>query len=203
LSRRLSNRGLGLLGLFADRCRGFFGLRSLSLLCGLLDGRSGSDCLGGGFSLCRCKLLVDLVEILLTLRNVVVLVERRVLGLSGGRGRLLGAIGRCRGLVELFLLLGLLSKVTENVVQYEVAVGLLREDECLGEALVGIALVGDLADDLNDDVGFRALGVDVGDANLGVLEVVVLDALIDCLLSSASIRLRDTATAIPFVQRKR
>jgi hypothetical protein len=154
LSRRLSNRGLGLLGLFADSCRGFFGLRSLSLLCGLFDGRSGSDCLGGGFSLCCCKLLVDLVEILLTLRNVVVLVERRVLGLSGGRGRLLGAIGRCRGLVELFLLLGLLSKVTEDVVQYEVAVGLLREDECLGEALVGIALVGDLADDLNDDVGF-------------------------------------------------
>jgi hypothetical protein len=88
----------------------------------------------------------------------------------------LNAIGSCSGLVQLFLLLGLLGKITEDVVQYEVTVGLLGEDECLGETLVGVALIGDLADDLNDNVGLGALGVDVGDANLGVLEVLFLDA---------------------------
>jgi hypothetical protein len=115
----------------------------------------------------------------------------------------LDAIGSGSGLVKLFLLLGLLSKVTEDVVQYEVTVGLLSEDECLCETLVGVALVGDLADDLNDNVGLGALGVDVGDANLGVFEVVELDALVDCLLLSVSSRLRELAIVIPSDRRKR
>ena len=46
---------------------------------------------------------------------------------------------------------------------------------------MGLALVGDLADDLDDDVGVGALGVYVGDADLGVLEVEALDALVDGL----------------------
>jgi hypothetical protein len=115
----------------------------------------------------------------------------------------LNAIGSCSGLVQLFLLLGLLGKITEDVVQYEVTVGLLGEDECLGETLVGVALIGDLADDLNDNVGLGALGVDVGDANLRVLEVVELDALVDCLLLSASSRLYELAILIPSVRRRR
>jgi hypothetical protein len=86
--------------------------------------------------------------------------------------------------LDLLVLFGFLSKVAEDVVQYKVTVGLLGENESLGEALVGLALVGDLADDLNDDVGVRALGVDVGDADLGVLEVESLDALVDGLCLS-------------------
>jgi hypothetical protein len=46
---------------------------------------------------------------------------------------------------------------------------------------VGLTLVGDLANDLDDNVGVGALGVDVGDADLGVLEVEALDALVDGL----------------------
>jgi hypothetical protein len=86
--------------------------------------------------------------------------------------------------LDLLVLFGFLSKVAEDVVQYKVTVGLLGENESLGESLVGLALVGDLADDLNDDVGVRALGVDVGDADLGVLEVESLDALVDGLCLS-------------------
>ena len=70
------------------------------------------------------------------------------------------------GLVDLLLLLRLLSKVAEDVIEDEVAVGLLGEDEGLDEALVRLALVGDLTDDLDDNVRLGALGVDVGDANL-------------------------------------
>ena len=85
------------------------------------------------------------------------------------------------GLVDLLLLLRLLSKVAEDVIEDEVAVGLLGEDEGLDEALVRLALVGNLTNDLDDDVGIGALGVDVGDADLGVLEVELLDALVDGL----------------------
>lgn len=48
---------------------------------------------------------------------------------------------------------------------------------------MGLALVGDLTNDLDNDVRIRALGVDVGDADLGVLEVELLDALVDGLLA--------------------
>jgi hypothetical protein len=155
LGSLLDNRGLGLFcRLLADSGRDLFGLRSLNLLWNLVNGSSRSNSLGGGCGLRRLKLLVDLVKILLAVCNVV-LVERRVLSDRSGRGRLTDAVGRCRGLLlELFLLLGLLSKVTEDVVQYEVAVGLLGEDKCLGETLMGLALVGDLSDYLDDDVGF-------------------------------------------------
>jgi hypothetical protein len=155
LSSLLGDRSLGFLCRFlADSGRDLFGLRCLNLLWNLVNGSSGSNSLVGGSGLRRLKLLIDLVKILLAACNVVVLVKGCGLGGSGGRGRLLDAIGGRRGLVlELFLLLGLLSEVAEDVVQYEVAVGLLCEDECLGETLVGLALVGNLANDLDDDVG--------------------------------------------------
>jgi hypothetical protein len=47
---------------------------------------------------------------------------------------------------------------------------------------VRLALVGDLTDHLDDDVGVRALGVDVGDADFGVLELELLDSVVDGLL---------------------
>lgn len=83
--------------------------------------------------------------------------------------------------MELLLLLGLLGKVAEDVVENEVSVGLLGENEGLNEALVRLTLVGDLTNDLDDDVGVGALGVDVGDADFGVLELELLDALVDGL----------------------
>ena len=60
---------------------------------------------------------------------------------------------------------------------------------------MGLALVGDLADDLDDDVGIGALGVDVGDADLGVLELEMLDALVDSLLMSALCRVARSGLA--------
>jgi hypothetical protein len=83
--------------------------------------------------------------------------------------------------LELLILLGLLGEVAEDVVQHKVTVGLLCQDEGLRETLVGLTLVGDLANDLDDNVGVGALGVDVGYADLGVLEVEALDALVDGL----------------------
>lgn len=44
-----------------------------------------------------------------------------------------------------------------------------------------LRLVRDLANDLNEDVVVGSLGVDVGDTNLAVVEVEVLDALVDGL----------------------
>jgi hypothetical protein len=46
---------------------------------------------------------------------------------------------------------------------------------------VGLALVGDLADDLDSNVGVGGLRVDVCDADLGIMEVEVFDAVIDRL----------------------
>jgi hypothetical protein len=81
----------------------------------------------------------------------------------------LHAIGRrARLVLELLVFLGLFGQVAEDVIKDEVAVGLLSKDKGLGESLMGLALVGNLANDLDDDVGIGALRVDVGDANLGV-----------------------------------
>lgn len=45
-----------------------------------------------------------------------------------------------------------------------------------------LTFVRDLADDLNDDVGVGALGVDIGDANFGVVVIKLLDSVVDRLL---------------------
>jgi hypothetical protein len=44
-----------------------------------------------------------------------------------------------------------------------------------------LAAVRNLANDLDDDVRIGALGIDIGNANLGVVEVEFLDAVIDSL----------------------
>ena len=87
------------------------------------------------------------------------------------------------GLVDLLLLLRLLSKVAEDVIEDEVAVGLLGKDKGLDKALVRLALVGDFTNYLDHDVGIGALRIDVGNANLGVLEIQLLDTFVDCLYS--------------------
>jgi hypothetical protein len=95
------------------------------------------------------------------------------------------AVGRL--VLDILLLFGLVCKIAEDIVQNEVAIGLLGENEGLRETLVGLALVGDFADDLDNDVRVGALGIDVGDADFGVLVVEILDALVDGLFWSASL----------------
>jgi hypothetical protein len=55
------------------------------------------------------------------------------------------------------------------------------ENESLSELPVGLRLVGDLADDLDDDVDVGGLGIDVGDADLAVLELELLYPVVDGL----------------------
>ena len=74
-----------------------------------------------------------------------------------------------------------LSDVAEDVVENKVSVGLASEDEGLGELAVGQRLVRDFTDDLDDDVLVGGLRVDVGDADLAVLEVELFDAVVDGL----------------------
>jgi hypothetical protein len=113
--------------------------------------------------------VINLAQVLFTGSGLVVLVGRFVLRSGGGGGSLLHAVGRCARLVlKLLVFLGLFGQVAKDVVEDEVAIGLLSKDKGLGESLMGLALIGDLADDLDDDVGIRALRVDVGNANLGV-----------------------------------
>lgn len=203
LRRRSGSRSLG------SRCRsrllGLLGLGNLLLNSGLgflagsfLAGRHSSS--GGVLSLSRLlssgctvgggsggllsrlvlgglQLLVDLVQILLGFGSLVSL-----LGCRGSGSRLLDIGSGSRSIVlGLLLILRLLSEVAEDVVEDEVAVGLLGEDESLREALVRLALVRDLTDDLDDDVGVGTLRIDVRNADLGVMEVEILDAVVDSL----------------------
>lgn len=83
----------------------------------------------------------------------------------------------------LLLLLVIVANVPEHVVEDEVAVGLAREDESLDEFAVGQGVVGHLSNDRDNDVVVGGLGVYIGDANLAVLEVEGLDAILDSLAS--------------------
>jgi hypothetical protein len=168
----LLDRGLGLLGGLSGRGGGLLNLGGLLHLGGLLSGRISGGLYGRLLLRDLLELLVDLGQVFLAARQLL----RLVLGSDGGGGRLLDAVGG--GLELLLLLLRLLSEVTEDVVQDKVSVGLLGKDKGLDEALVGLAVVGDFSNDLDDNVRVGALGVDVGDADLCVLEVEVLDALV-------------------------
>jgi hypothetical protein len=55
------------------------------------------------------------------------------------------------------------------------------ENESLSELPVRLRLVGYFADDLDDNVDVRGLGVDVGDADLAVLEFELLYPVVDGL----------------------
>ena len=119
-------------------------------------------------------------------------------------GRILGAAeGLCgrlfyssrRGLQETCCSLGalclvvivlcrilLFDNVAEDVVKNKVTICLTGKNESLGELLVGLRLVRDLTNDLDDDVGVGGLGVDVGYTNFAISEVEVLDVLVDSLV---------------------
>lgn len=57
----------------------------------------------------------------------------------------------------------------------------MSENEGLHELLGVASLVGRLANDLDDNVVERSLGVYVGNANFAVLEIEFLDAILDVL----------------------
>jgi hypothetical protein len=172
--------------LFVDGCGDLFCSGRFDLLRNLLNWGRGCDSLDCG--LCICRLVRRVVALRLGL-----LAGRALagLGLFGGRRRrLLHAVGGRNVVLGLLVLLGILSKEAEDVIEDEVAIGLLGEDEGLRKASVRQALVGDFANDLDDDIGVGALRVDVGDADFGVLEVQLLDAILDGLVpvSSAWVR---------------
>jgi hypothetical protein len=115
------------------------------------------------------------------------------LGLLNSRCRLLGSDGLgSRLLLDLLNLLGLgrlscdslllfLDHVAEDVVQHKVTVSLRGENEGLSELPVRLRLVGDFSDDLDNNVDVGGLGVDVGDADLAVLEFELLYPVVDGL----------------------
>jgi hypothetical protein len=102
--------------------------------------------------------------------------------LGGGGSRLLDGSGLLGGLSLILLI----DDVAEDVVQHKVAVGLSSEDKGLGELLVRGGLVGDFTNDLDDDVVVRGLRVDIGDANLALGEVKLLDTVVDGLFAKSA-----------------
>jgi len=79
------------------------------------------------------------------------------------------------------LLLELLLDVSEHVVENKISGWLLGENECLNKFLWLSILVGCLSDNLDNDVLVGSLGVDIRNANLAVLEIQSLDALLNGL----------------------
>ena len=156
-------------------CSGL-GLSRSDLWLGGLGGLG--DCLslnGRGSSL--LKLLVNNLGVQLSC-----IVLRRIHGNRLSRlGNLLGLgfLGESIGIIGLTFLID----VTEDVVQDKVTSGLLGEDEGLNK-LLGLltSAVRDLANDLDNNAVGRSLRVNVGDPDLAVLVVELLDALLDGLM---------------------
>ena len=178
-----AGRLLGLLGLV-------LGLVLRLLILGLLD--LGLLLLGLLLHDLLLDLLVNSLRIVLDGSLVLRAGEGLGLGLlNSNRRRLLDLLLGSRLLLDLLLgllgrlghggLLLFLDHVAEDVVQHKVTVSLRGENEGLSELSVGLRLVGDLADDLDDDVDVGCLGVDVGDADLAVLELELLYPVVDCL----------------------
>jgi hypothetical protein len=108
--------------------------------------------------------------------------------LGGGRLRLRSSLGRNldgrlldrrRGIIHDLILL--VNQVPEDIVEDVVAIGLLGKNKSLDELAGRLRLVGDLANDGDQDVAEGGLGIDVQDADLAFLEVELLDLLADSL----------------------
>ena len=88
------------------------------------------------------------------------------------------------GLLIFALLDRLFLQEAEDVVENEVAVGLLSQEEGLHKLPPGFALVGHLANDLDDDATVRrGLGIDRMDEHLAILEANRRDLVMDFLRS--------------------
>jgi hypothetical protein len=106
------------------------------------------------------------------------------LGLLNGSLDGLGGLGsrRSRGGGLSSDLLLFINHVTEDVVENIVTIGLLSENKGLHELAGGLGLVGDLANNGDQDVVERGLRVDVQDAHLALLEVQLLNLIVDSLV---------------------
>jgi hypothetical protein len=81
----------------------------------------------------------------------------------------------------ILLLLSFLIDVAEDIIEYKVSGGLFGQDEGLDEFLELGRFVGGFTDDLNDDAIVGALRIDIGDADLALLEIEFLDTFLDSL----------------------
>ena len=103
-----------------------------------------------------------------------------IVGIGQSRGVRLG-IRRLSSLGIPIIFVLFPGDVAEDVVKYIVARRLLGQDECLDEFAVRLGLVGDLANDLDENVFERFLRIDVEDSDLAVLDIQILDTLADGL----------------------
>lgn len=176
---RLGSRSLDL-GRGRGRLLGLFFYLNLlfgNLLSSSLGGRGSRRLdlgLGLGVLAIGAGLLSDLRDKLLLDRGGLDNRFGSGLGDLGGRGS-----GLLLSLVSFRVIF--LVDVSQHVVENKVSGGLLGEDESLDEFSGLGSLVGGLADDLNDNALVGSLGIDVGDADLAVLEVECLDTLLDGL----------------------
>jgi hypothetical protein len=108
--------------------------------------------------------------------------------LGGSRLRLRSSLGRNldgrlldrrRSIIHDLILL--VNQVPEDIVEDVVAIGLLGKNKGLDELAGRLRLVGDLANDGDQDIAEGGLGIDVQDADLAFLEVELLDLLADSL----------------------
>ena len=104
-------------------------------------------------------------------------------------GLLLGGLGFLGSSIESrrSSVLTALFNVSQDVIQNKISRRLLRKNKCLDKLLGLCSLVGRFADDLNNDVVEGSLGIDIGDSNLAVLEIELLDAFLDSLRSRMSV----------------
>lgn len=180
---------LGLLRLRASLLGGFRGSNGrLNLDLGSLGSLNSIIAINGRILPCRrslLELLIDSSSVQLAGVLLDDLLDRLRLSDSRGSGLLLssGSVGRLGR-----LLVVLLVNVSQDIIENKVARRLLCEDEGLDKLLGLGALVGGLANNLDNNVLKRGLGVDVGDADLAVLEIKGLDALLDSLSSNTMVR---------------
>jgi hypothetical protein len=82
-------------------------------------------------------------------------------------------------ILELFLTL--LTDVSEDIVKDEVAGRLLSKNKSLDKLLQLSRVVGGLSNDLDDNCISGSLRIDIGYADLAVLEIEVLDTFLNSL----------------------
>jgi hypothetical protein len=148
---------------------------------GLLNSRGTVGLRGSLLGLLNLSVGLSLLKLLINLGGGDFLGH---LGLLNGSLDGLGGLGSRRsgggGLSSDLLLF--INHVTEDVVENIVTIGLLGENKGLHELAGGLGLVGDLANNGDQDVVERGLRVDVQDAHLALLEVQLLNLIVDSLV---------------------
>lgn len=153
----------------------------------------GGSTVGLGSRLRLLSLAIDLLlQLLINLGGTGLIIHLSISSRDGLRGlRGLGSLGslgsRHGGLLH--ELLFLVREVTKDVIEHIVSVGLLSENEGLDKLAGGLGLVGNFANDRDQNVIEGSLRVDIQNADLAVLEVELLDLVVDGLKSQAMMRI--------------